>query len=725
MTRVTTPARHRSAITGLLLASLAATATPATAAPAADGGRFSPMEATIDEIHAAFASGDLTCTELVTDYLERIAAYDAQGPTLRSVATVNPAALQTAAEMDAAYAQDPDAVGPLHCIPILLKDNFNTADMPTSSGSLALKDMVPAEDAFVVAKMRAAGGLVLAKMHMQEFARGGTSESSLGGQVLNPYALTRTPGGSSGGTAAGIAANFGVLGTGSDTGQSIRSPASANSLVGVRPTRGLIGRTGVAPNSFTQDEIGPITRTVRDAAHLLDVMVGYDPDDPVSAYGRGRTPASYTDGLDEDALDGVRLGLMTNMLGTDPAVHGEVNEVVAEAVAVMESLGAEVVEFTMEGYDELAGDVATSSWEAAPAMRAYLERVGPNAPVSSLEDIIATGTAVPSVQQSLIAEVQAQEEGGMQSLEYLRRTANRDRLTTAAMSAMAEHDLDAIVYPHQKRLVALVGEPQLDRNGTLSNGTGLPAVTFPGGFSAPTDEAPVGVPVGLEILGPSFSEPQLLAYAYAFEQATQLRVPPPSVPAIEYPATPVDFADVGDGHPFYPDIRWMAEAGLAEGSTVGDEVLFYPTAAVSRQAMAAFLYRYAGEGAQPQPGPGTFPDVDPESPFYAAIEWMAAEGLAGGYDDGTFGPNQPVSRAATATFLHRLAGEPAAAPGSFTDVPTDSTFAVAVGWAQNAGVTQGYADGYFGATLPVSRQAMAAFLHRYDDFLTRAGVVVG
>ena len=242
----------------------------------AQQGPFRLQEATVASIHAAFAAGQLTCTQLTRLYLDRIAAYDLQGPALHAIITVNPRAMETAAEMDRSYRASPATVGPLHCIPVILKDNFNTFDMPTTGGNVSMKASVPAADAFTVARIRKAGALILAKANLQEFARGGMSISSLGGQVRNPYDLTRTPGGSSGGTGASIAANFAVLGTGSDTGQSIRSPASANNLVGIRPTRGLVSRGGVIPNSLTQDEVGPIARTVTDAALLLRHMVGRD-----------------------------------------------------------------------------------------------------------------------------------------------------------------------------------------------------------------------------------------------------------------------------------------------------------------------------------------------------------------------------------------------------------------------------------------------------------------
>ena len=241
--------------------------------------------ATIASVTRAFADGSLTCRVLVQGYLARIEAYDDRGPGLNALITVNPQALAEAEAMDSAFRQDRTAVGPLHCVPVVLKDNYDTADLPTTGGSRTLAGSRPPRDAFTVKKLRDAGALILAKANLQELAMGGNTVSSLGGQTRNPYDLTRTPGGSSGGTGAAIAAGFGLAGTGSDTGQSIRSPASANNLVGLRPTRGLVSRRGIIPVSATQDEGGPITRTVADAARMLEVMAGFDPEDPVTPPG--------------------------------------------------------------------------------------------------------------------------------------------------------------------------------------------------------------------------------------------------------------------------------------------------------------------------------------------------------------------------------------------------------------------------------------------------------
>jgi Asp-tRNA(Asn)/Glu-tRNA(Gln) amidotransferase A subunit family amidase len=489
---------------------------------------FHLEEATIGEIHAAFVAGRLTCTRLTRLYLDRIDAYNLRGVALRAIITVNPAALEVAAEMDRRYAANPSGAGALHCIPIVLKDNFDTADMPTTAGNVSMQESRPTADAFTVARIRAAGALVLAKANLQEFARGGMSVSSLGGQVLNPYDLGRTPGGSSGGTGAAVAANLAVIGTGSDTGQSIRSPASANNLVGIRPTRGLVSRSGVVPNSQTQDEVGPIARTVTDAALLLDVMAGYDPADPITAFGAGRRPRSYAEGLRPEALSGARIGVMTNLFGTEER-HREVNRVIDGVIATMTELGATIVRFDLPAYDALAPIAVTSTFEARTVMDRYFAALPPGAPVRSFAALVAARTSV--VQATLEAELAV--SNGMESPAYKDRMLNRDRLRLAVATRMADLDLDAILYPLQKTLVAPISAAdQPERNGALSNATGFPAITFPAGFSAPTSSAPLGVPIGGELLGFDDREPQLLAYAFAFEQAVRPRKPPRSVPPL-------------------------------------------------------------------------------------------------------------------------------------------------------------------------------------------------
>jgi amidase len=462
--------------------------------------------------------------------LARIEAYDGRGPTLRALLTVNPQVLDEAARLDAARRADPGPLAPLHGIPVILKDNFDTRDLPTTGGSIAMRDSRPPRDAFTVQRLREAGALVVGKANLQEFARGGISISSLGGQTLNPYDLTRTPGGSSGGTGAAIAANFALVGTGSDTGQSIRSPASACCLVGVRPTRGLVSRSGVMPNSFTQDEAGPIARTVEDAARLLDVMAGFDPRDPVTGLGAGKAPASHAAALHAGALRGARIALLEDLCGSEER-HAEVNAVMEQVLGVMQAQGATVLRLRIPGLDELTARVSTDRWEASAAFDRYFAELGADQPVTSFRQLVQTRTASPEIQKAMEAELAI--EDGLAQPEYLQRMANRDRLRVLLAAQMAQLRLDALLYPLQRILVVPTGHTdQAERNGVLSHGTGFPAVTFPGGFSRPTATAPLGVPVGAELLAGDFSEAKLLAYAYAFEQAAKVRQPPLSTPPL-------------------------------------------------------------------------------------------------------------------------------------------------------------------------------------------------
>lgn len=477
-------------------------------------------ELTIAQIHKALADGTLTCRALVEGYLARIAAFDQKGPKLNAVITVNPRALETADAMDKARKADPAKLGSLHCIPILVKDNYDTADMPTTGSSAGMKNSQPQRDAFTIAKLRAAGAIIIAKTTLSEFAMGGLSAGSLHGQTLNPYDQTRTPGGSSGGTGAGLAAGYAVFGTGSDTGQSIRSPSSANALVGIRSTRGLISRAGIIPLSFTQDEAGPLAHNVEDLARALDVFVGFDPADPITAGGVAHIPKTYTSFLNAAALKGKRIGILRQYFGTD-AVHGEVNAVMAKNIDALKQAGAEVVDIQIPNLDELTADMATGEYETKAAFDLYIKNVGPKAAVKSYDEW-AAGNLHPTI----AAQAKAAQKGSMADPKYAAIFIRRDNLRKAVLFAMAQNNIDAIAYPHQKRLVVKVGEEQVDRNGVLSNATGFPAITVPGGFSPATPEAPIGVPVGLEFLSRDWTEGDLIGIAYAFEQATKYRKPP-------------------------------------------------------------------------------------------------------------------------------------------------------------------------------------------------------
>lgn len=487
-----------------------------------DPSRF--LHACVAEIHDGFRSGALTAAGLVEAGLARIAALDRAGPGLQALLAVHSRALDEARQRDEHLRRAGVLAGPLHGIPVVLKDNFHTHDLPTTAGSRAFAQFRPARDAFVVERLRRAGALVLAKTNLQELARGGVSLSTLGGQVRNPYDLSRSAGGSSGGTGAALAAGYATLGTGSDTGQSIRSPASACALVGVRPTRGLVSRAGVMPNSFTQDEVGPLARCAEDAARLLDVMAGFDPEDPVTGLAHGRR-ASCVAALAGASLRGARIGVLENLFGRE-ARHAEVNAVLEQAIGRMAAAGATIERVRLEGLDELVATVSTDLYEAAAAFDAYLARLGDGAPVPSFRALVERGDACAPVQQQLEAELAVAAEGLAHPV-YRARMLQRDRLRVRLAATLAGRNLDALLYPLQRILVAPLGaSEQPERNGALSHGTGLPAVCFPAGFSAPGPSAPLGVPVGAELLGPEFGEPRLLALVHAWEQVAGPWQPP-------------------------------------------------------------------------------------------------------------------------------------------------------------------------------------------------------
>jgi Asp-tRNA(Asn)/Glu-tRNA(Gln) amidotransferase A subunit family amidase len=414
----------------------------------------------------------------------------------------------------------------------VLKDNFDTSDMPTTAGALTMKGAQPDKDAFAVSRLRQAGAIILGKANLQEFASGGISVSSLGGQVRNPYDLTRTPGGSSGGTGAAVAANFAMAGTGSDTGGSIRSPSSANSLVGIRPTRGLISRDGIVPVSFTQDTIGPMTRNVSDTARILDVMAGYDPKDPVTSLSVGNIPSTYTTFL-HNGLKGARLGVLTNLFGTGPE-YDEVNRVMAEAISILEEQGAVIVRLDDPALETktLTANFRLNEPEFKAALDGYLRQQGPHVPVHSLGEIIASGQYHKPTLEKFFAIAESYADG-LNSADYKERRIKMEDVRIEVANLMAKNRLDALVYPHQKCLVLPIGATfQKDRNGIIAALAGFPAIEVPAGFSKPTSDAPIGVPVGMELLGRAWAEPELISLAYGFEDASHMRKPPLSTPAL-------------------------------------------------------------------------------------------------------------------------------------------------------------------------------------------------
>ena len=351
-------------------------------AQSSPSGQFQLEEATIGDVHAAMTAGALTCRRLVQRYLDRIDAYDKKSPHLNTVQTINPRALELADELDASFASS-GFVGPLHCIPVLLKDQVETSDLPTSYGSALFEDFVPERDATIVLKMKSAGAIILAKTTMGEFAS--RYVGSAFGMIRNAYDPDRNPSGSSGGTGSGIAANFGMVGIGEDTGGSIRGPAAVNSLVGLRPTVPLVSRHGMMPATPATDTLGPMTRTVSDAAALLNVIAGYDENDALTAYAVGHVPDSYASGLHEDGLRGARIGVIREPMDdkTDPETedYKKVRAVMDVAISDLRSSGAELVDpVVIPNMVELFEKLENSNFETEQAMNAYLETLNKRIP---------------------------------------------------------------------------------------------------------------------------------------------------------------------------------------------------------------------------------------------------------------------------------------------------------------------------------------------------------
>jgi Asp-tRNA(Asn)/Glu-tRNA(Gln) amidotransferase A subunit family amidase len=498
---------------------------------------FDLQTASVHDVQAAMDIGALSAEQLVRLLNARIDAYDKRVPAINSIITVNPAALDHARAADIERRH----CGPrslLHGIPVVVKDNYNTADMPTTGGSSALADNMTPDDAFAVKRLRDAGALIFAKTNLGELARNGTTLGSLLGQTRNPYDLTRTPGGSSGGTGAAIAAGFGLIGMGTDTIQSIRSPASANSAVGLRPTFGLISREGIIPWSYTQDTAGPITRCVADAAIMMDYMAGFDYQDPSTWQGIGRAPKTYTAFLDKRGLAAARLGVVTNLFGDGRhADHALVNAQTMKCVEALRALGATTIELDIPEVSATLSEPTlfeVLELEVKWTFDRYLAGLGPGARYHTLAEYVAAAAdTLPSTYESLRVGLEKGDRIGRDP-EYIARLGRQVAFRDALIAVMDRHGLDALFYTHQRRLVvpASADAVQLERNGFMASSTGLPAITVPGGFSPPTDSAPIGVPIGVEFLGRPFSEAQLFKLAYAFEQGTLFRRCPASTPAL-------------------------------------------------------------------------------------------------------------------------------------------------------------------------------------------------
>jgi Asp-tRNA(Asn)/Glu-tRNA(Gln) amidotransferase A subunit family amidase len=515
------------------LAALALTLATAGVLPsdvAAQAPPFRVEEASIADIHAAFRTGQLSCRALVEQYLRRIEAYDKNGPAVNALVLVNPRALAEADALDARFKAG-GPVGPLHCIPTIVKDNFETAGLQSSNGSLTFEGYVPAADAFQVARIKAAGAIVLAKSNLAEwaFTPNETLSSILPGYTKNPYALDRVTAGSSGGTAAAVAASFGAVGLGSDTGNSIRGPSSHQALVGIRSTMGLTSRAGVFPLSLLADIAGPMGRTVADVATVFRVVAGEDPNDAVTAAARGRAVPDYGAALTREALRGKRIGVLRQAYERD-GTDAEVVQVFMKAVDDLALAGATVVDpATVEGLDAIRRPPGISCQGFKYDINQFLAARKGRVPVDDLAAVVKGGKFHPTVQRRL-EQAEQGPANGPETADCAAERAYRDQVRAAVQKTMDALKLDAFVYPtwsNPPRLIGDLNTPGGDNSQFFSPTTGWPAVQVPMGYTRGGL-----LPAGLTFFGKAWDEANLLAYAYAYEQLTRHRRPPPTTPPL-------------------------------------------------------------------------------------------------------------------------------------------------------------------------------------------------
>jgi amidase len=522
------PSRTLLRISAILAAGSLASCANAPATPHA----IDVVEASIAELQSAILEGRSSCRGVVQAHLDRIEAYD-RSSGLHAITEVNPRALERADSIDRALAAG-ESPGPLFCAPVLVKDNFDTHDLPTTGGSIALAGSLPPEDAFMVRRLREAGAIVIAKTNMGEWAFSPRQTvSSSYGTTANAYALDRTPAGSSGGTASGVAASFGVAGLGTDTGNSIRGPSSHLALVGIRSTLGLTSRAGVIPLAFDRDIAGPMARSVEDVARLFEVVAGYDPADPYTEAGRDRREEDYTAFLDSGALEGKRLGVLRAF--ADPETgDSAVLALFDDALRDLRRLGAEVVDFEIEGMQEL---VQGSTWceRFRYDMHHYLRSLGDGVPMRDVMEVLETGKFGTDVERDL-REIAAAEPriihpaAADEPCPDFGEHPGRQTLLAAVVEAMESAGIDAFVFPSWTHPPAPLERANEDYRGDNSQGlvpaAGLPAITVPMGFTYGD------LPAGLQIAGRPYSEGLLFGMAYAYEQGTRHRRPPAGFPRL-------------------------------------------------------------------------------------------------------------------------------------------------------------------------------------------------
>ncbi|MFC7687569.1 amidase family protein [Ureibacillus sp. GCM10028918] len=687
---------------------------------------FDAFEKSISEISDALNNNQITSEQLVEYYLERIEAYDKQGPAINSIITINDQAIELAKQLD----EERQGNGPrgiLHGIPIVVKDNIDVKGMPTSAGSVALKNAFPKDDAFVIQKLREEGAIILAKTNMSELAAsyGRLGYSSLGGLTLNPYNLNRDASGSSSGSAAAVTANFAVFGIGTDTSASVRGPANVTGLVGIRPTLGLISRSGVVPSSLNFDTTGPIARSVEDAAIVLSVMAGVDEKDDKTLPAKEHIIEDYSKSLDKTALQNARIGVAVDLFGD----NAEVDAIAQEAIAKMKEIGTEAVpvsfsELTQYLWTPIVGPINDADFKVQ--LEDYLAKL-PEGQPKTLEEIINISES-PEVLNSATPVNPGRVEGYKTSMEQaeFKDSAEYNQIITNEMpkvrdeiqSIMERENLDAIVFP----TMSCPASPRFDKEDPtyvceaydtyaasyVASATGFPEITVPAG--ATKEE----VPVGISFLGLAYSEQALLDLAYSFEQATNARTLPKATPNFEVDLdSESTFKDVIS---FEDEIEYLTEKGIIKGYADGT---FKPNNLITRiQALQLILREKGISDFSNVVNPG-FIDVLPGDYGYEeiakAVELGIINGKVNAQGQKYFEPNGKLTRSEAAKILVLANDIEGTYPVDFKDISKDYWAYDYISTLVANNITTGFTDGTFKPFINLSRQHFAAFMARYLD----------
>lgn len=691
----------------------------------AEETEFNPFEKSISEISAALNNNEITSEQLVKYYLERIEAYDKQGPAINSIITVNEQALEIAKQLDKER-QNTGSRSILHGVPIVVKDNFDVKGMPTSGGSVALKGAYPNEDAFTVQKLKDAGAIIIAKTNMSELAAsyGRLGYSSLGGLTLNPYNLNRDASGSSSGTAAAVTANFAVFGLGTDTSASVRGPANVTGLVGIRPTTGLTSRSGVIPSSLTFDTTGPLARSVEDAAIALSFMAGVDEEDDKTLSAKGHIVEDYSKDLDNTALQTARIGVAVDFFGDNE----EVDKITNKAIEKMKEMGTEAIpvsfsELTQYLWTPIIGPINDADFKVQ--FEEYLKKL-PEGQPKTLEEVIKISES-PEVLNSATPVNPGRLEGLKTALkqaefkdsaEYNELINDMSKVRDEIQSIMEKENLDALVFP----TMSCPASSRFDKEDPtyvceaydtyaasyVASATGFPEITVPAGV---TEQE---VPVGISFLGVAYSEKSLLDLAYSFEQATEARTLPKTTPdfAVETEEQPT-FKDVNS---FVEEIEYLADKGIIQGYKDGT---FKPNNTVTRLQAVQMILREKGiKDFSNVANPG-FIDAKPGDKGYGeiakAVELGIISGKVNAQGQKYFDPYGNLTRSQAAKILVSAYDLKGTSPTEFKDIPKNH-------WAYNVTsvlaanhIATGYADGTFKPSTNLSRQHFAAFMARCLD----------